>query len=192
MGRSKARKPKRPHIKAASSGLDELAQTYGRFDPETLWAALFAAASSPSARHRATSIGVALAASLRASSITNESSREPLLGVQELVDTAAESKGIGVMHEDYISTDPTNVATVRVDDELLRYVPGLIERPIADLSRALRLADAVDDRPVRRHKFGIANVVRVALRYVDYCLDTLLPEWQPAPDIELGQQARFR
>ncbi|WP_396450801.1 hypothetical protein [Leucobacter aridicollis] len=93
-----------------------------------------------------------------------------------------------MMHEDYISTDPTNVATVRVDDELLRYVPGLVERPIADLSRALRLADAVDDRLVRRHKFGIANIVRVALRYVDYCLNTLLPEWQPAPDIELGDK----
>ena len=100
---------------------------------------------------------------------------------------AAESKGIGVMYEDYIATDPTNVATVRVDDELLRYVPGLVERPIADLSRALRLSDAVDDRLVRRHKFGIANVVRVALRYVDYCLNTLLPEWRPAPNIELGE-----
>ncbi|WP_157502259.1 hypothetical protein [Leucobacter celer] len=92
------------------------------------------------------------------------------------------------MHEDYISTDPTNVATVRVDDELLRYVPGLVERPIADLSRALRLADAVDDRLVRRHKFGIINIVRVAIRYVDYCLNTLLTEWQPAPNIELGDE----
>lgn len=188
MGRSRARKPKRAQAKPAAHELDELTQIYLRFDPNQLWATLFAAASSPSARHRATSIGVALAASLRASSVSGERPREPLLGVQELVDTAAESKGIGVMHEDYISTDPTNVATVRVDDELLRYVPGLIERPIADLSRALRLADAVDDRLVRRHKFGIANVVRVALRYVDYCLNTLLPEWQSAPDIELGDE----
>lgn len=188
MGRSKARKPKRSHTKPSVPTRDELAQIYGRFNPDRLWATLFAAASSPAARHRATSVGVALAASLRASSITNGSSGEPLPDIQELVDAAAESKGIGVMHEDYISTDPTNVATVRVGDELLRYVPGLVERPIADLSRALRLADAVDDRLVRRHKFGIANVVRVALRYVDYCLNTLLPEWQPAPDIELGDE----
>lgn len=188
VGRSKARKPKRTHTKPSAPRLDKLAQAYGQFNPDPLWATLFAVASSPAARHRATSTGVALAASLRASSIANESSREPLPDIQELVDAAAESKGIGVMHEDYISTDSTNVATVRVDDELLRYVPGLVERPIADLSRALRLADAVDDRLVRRHKFGIANVVRVALRYVDYCLNTLLPEWQPAPDIELGDE----
>lgn len=188
VGRSKARKPKRTHTKPAAPRLDELAQAYGQFDPDPLWATLFAVASSPAARHRATSTGVALAASLRANSISNESPREPLPDVQELVDAAAESKGIGVMHEDYISTDPTNVATVRVDDELLRYVPGLVERPIADLTRALRLADAVDDRLVRRYKFGIANVVRVALRYVDYCLNTLLPECRPAPDIELGDK----
>ncbi|QIK64167.1 hypothetical protein G7068_13890 [Leucobacter viscericola] len=188
MGRNKPRKPKRTHAKPSVPTRDELAQIFGRFDQDRLWATLFAAASSPVARHRATSVGVALAASLRASFITNESSRELLPNIQELVDAAAESQGIGVMHEDYISTDPTNVATVRVGDELLRYVPGLVERPIADLSRALRLADAVDDRLVRRHKFGIANVVRVALRYVDYCLNTLLPEWQPAPDIELGDE----
>lgn len=161
---------------------------YCGFDPDQLWSTLFAAASSPSARHRATSIGVALAASLRASSLSLDHSREPLPDIQELVDTAAESKGIGVMHEDYISTDPINVATIRVDDELLRYVPGLVERPIADLSRAMRLADAVDDRLVRRHKFGITNIVRVAIRYVDYCLNTLLPEWQSAPNIELGDE----
>lgn len=188
MGRSKTRKPKRGQTRPAASAPDELARIYGRFDHDQLWATLFAAASSPSARHRATSIGVALAASLRASSVSNERSTEPLLGLQELVDTAAELRGIGVMHEDYISTDPTNAATVRVGDQLLRYVPGLVERPIADLSRALRLAAAVDDRLVRRHKFGIANVVRVAVRYVDYCLHTLLPEWQPAPNIELGDE----
>lgn len=188
MGRSKARKPKRAQVKPVAPELDELAQAYCRFNPDQLWTTLFAAASSPSARHRTTSIGAALAASLSATSVSTEHSRAPLPDARELVDTAAHSKGIGVMHEDYVPTDATNVATVRVDDELLRYVPGLVERPIADLSRALRLADAVDDRLMRRHKFGIANVVRVALRYVDHCLDTLLPEWQPAPDIELGDE----
>jgi len=186
MGRSKAKKPKRVRTNLALQQLDALARTYSRFDPDSLWETLFAAASSPSARHRATSIGVALAASLRTSSISGVSQREPLLDIQELIDQAAESKGIGVMHEDYVPTDPTNIATVRVGDELLRFAPGLTERPIADLSRALRLAAAVDDRLVRRHKFGIANVVRVSLKYVDYCLSTLLPEWQPAPDIQLG------
>lgn len=188
MGRSKARKPKRAQAKPVAPELDELAQAYCRFDPDQLWTMLFAAASSPSARHRTTSIGAALAASLSATSVSPERSSAPLPDAQELIDTAAHSKGIGVMHEDYVPTDTTNVATVRVDDELLRYVPGLVERPIADLSRALRLADAVDDRLMRRHKFGIANVVRVALRYVDHCLDALLPEWQPAPDIELGDE----
>lgn len=91
MGRSKARRPKRAQAKPAAHELDELTQIYLQFDVDQLWATLFAAASSPSARHRATSIGVALAASLRASSVSSERSREPLPDVQELVDTAAES-----------------------------------------------------------------------------------------------------
>ncbi len=188
MGRSKKKNLTNATAKKAFPRLDDLAQAYGKFDANVLWSTLFAAASSPAARHRTTSIGVALAASLRAFSSANTSQEDPFPDIQKLIDAAAESKGISVMHEDYVSTDPTNVATVRVGDELLRYVPGLVERPIADLSRALRLADAVDDRLVRRHKFGIANVVRVALRYVDYCLNTMLPDWQPAPDIELGDK----
>ena len=188
MGRSRKKNRTNAHVGKASPRLDDLAQAYGKFDADILWSTLFAAASSPSARHRATSIGVSLAASLRAHSSADASQGDPLPDIQKLIDAAAESKGISVMHEDHISTDPTNVVTVRVGDELLRYVPGLVERPIADLSRALRLAEAVDDRLVRRHKFGIANVVRVALRYVDYCLNALLPEWQPAPDIELGDE----
>ncbi len=186
MGWNKARKRKQIGKKAMRPELDQLTESYGRFDPDLLWATLFAAASSPSARHRATSIGVALAASLRASAITNPGPEDPLPDIQKLVDKAAESKGIGAMQEDYIPLDPTNVATVRVGDELLRCVPGLTERPIADVSRALRLAIAVDDRLLRKHKFGIANVVRVSLRYVDYCINTLLSEWEPAPDIALG------
>ncbi len=186
MGRSRAQKPKRIRTNLALQQLDALARTCSRFDPDSLWETLFASASSPSARHRATSIGVALAASLRSSSISGVNQREPLRDIQELIDQAAESKGIGVMHEDYVPIDPTNIATVRIGDELLRYAPGLTERPIADISRALRLAAAVDDRLVRRHKFGIANVVRVSLKYVDHCLTILQPEWQPAPDIQLG------
>lgn len=73
MGRSKARKPKRTHTKPSVPTRDELTQIYGRFNQDLLWTTLFAAASSPAARHRATSVGVALAASLRASSITGSS-----------------------------------------------------------------------------------------------------------------------
>lgn len=188
MGRNKARKPKNIHTKSSRPRIDELAQSYSHFDPDALWATLFAAASSPSARHRATSIGVALAASLRSNSSSVEGQTETLPSLQELVDKAAESKNIGFMHEDFISTDPTKVAVVRVGDELLRYVPGLTERPIADLSRALRLAEAVDDRLMRQRKFGIANIVRVALKYVDYCINELLLGWQPAPDVKVGDK----
>lgn len=186
MGRVKARKPKRVRSSSNGSQIDAVAQAYGQFDPDLLWATLFAAASSPAARHRATSIGASLAASLRSSSISGVRQREPLTDTQALIDLAARSSGIGVAHEDYVPTDPTETATVRVGGDLLRYVPGMVERPIADLSRALRLAAAVDERLVRRHKFGIMNVVRVSLKYVDFCVDVLEGDLRPAPDVELG------
>lgn len=191
MKKSKAKKTRRRRPKPQTSQFDALVNTYRSFDSDLLWATLYAVASSPSARHRATSAGVALAASLRADHAPSTHQTNSIPDLQTLIDDAAESKGSGRMHEDYIPLDPTNVATVRVGDELLRYVPGLTERPIADLSRALRLASVLDERLVRRHKFGIANVVRVSLRYVDYCLDTLLAQWEAAPNLKLGDEIRL-
>ncbi len=187
MGQCKARKPKqeRRNDKGVSQ-LGVLAHWYDSFDPDLLWATLFAAAASPSARHRATSVGLALAAALRAAPGPEPKVPELLPPVQDLVDHAAKAVGVGILQEDYVAADPTQIAVVRVGDELLRFLPGLTERPIADLSRALRLAEALDDRLVRRRQFGIFNLVRVTLRYVDFCVQALSSSWQPAPDVQLG------
>ncbi|WP_449277924.1 hypothetical protein [Leucobacter sp. GX24907] len=157
-------------------------------ESSSLWAVLFAAGSSPSARHRSVSIGVAIAAALRASSGPVPQTTLPTPTARELIDIAAQSAGVGFMHEDFVPDDPTRVVTVRVGDELLQFMPGLTERPIADLSRALRLAEAVDSRLIRRRQFGVLNLVRVCVKYMDFCAKNLLSTWKPVPEIDFEDE----
>lgn len=88
--------------------------------------------------------------------------------------------------DDCLMEDPTSIAKVRIGNDVFKYVPGTTERPIADISRALRLADAVDYRIMRKFQFGIINVVRVLVKYADFCVEHLEDVWLAAPDVELG------
>lgn len=168
---------------------DALDRALSAFDPNQLLPLVFAAASSPSNRHRSVTLGSAFAAAVRAS-VASASSDEyqPLPSIQELSDLATTTYGISPVREDFIPTDPTRVAVLTVGSESLRAVPGLTERPIADLTRALRIAEAIDDRLDKRFRFGIANVVNVAMRYGDFCVRQLADAWVPAPNVELDTE----
>lgn len=161
---------------------------FSQYDADELWQNLYALGASPGARHRAVSIGAALAAALRASARKSGIEAKPLPEANELTNHAARAYGITGMHEDYVPLDPTEVATVRVGDELLALIPGLTERPLADLSRAVKMAKEVDHLLVERHGFGLFNIVRVAAKYVDLCVTHLSSSWIPAPTLDLEQK----
>lgn len=152
---------------------------------DELWWLLFATASSPSARHRSASVGSALAAALRARSIAHTTLSSPLPSVQEIVDQAAEASGIDGAQEDFIPKDPSESLFVRVGDDLRHVVPGATERPIADLSRALRLAEALDPFLIRKHGFGLENVIRVAYNWAHTATNGLSSSFRPAPHLQL-------
>lgn len=147
---------------------------------------LFAAATSPGNRHRSVTLGSSFAAALRAYAARPADGYQPLPSVRTLSDLAAAAYGIGPAREDFIPTDPTRTASLAVGAEPLRAVPGLTERPVADLTRALRMAEAIDGRLYRRFQFGITNVVNVAMKYGDFCVRHLADAWVPAPDLELN------
>lgn len=184
MGREKARKPKKQRLVVDSSRTDLLTQYFSSLHTDALWTSLFAAGTSPAARHRSASVGSALAAALRAQSLSRPDKALP--PVQELVDRAAKVAGISGMQEDFVPKDPTESVTVRVGDELRLFIPGSTERPIADLSRALRLSQALDPFLVRRHGFGLKNVIRVLYNWADAASRALLPSMTPAPGVALG------
>ncbi len=148
---------------------------------------MYAAATSPRNRHRSVVMGVGVAAAIRASTASVPGGSAPLPRVGELAKRAATAYGISEAFEDFVPPDPTRVALLRVGSETLRAVPGLTERPVADLTRALRIADAVDSRLVRRFRFGIANVANVLMRYGDFCVRHLASSWVPAPDVDFDE-----
>lgn len=165
--------------------LDPLARSISSFNSDELWWLLFAAASSPSARHRSVSVGSALAAALRGCSFAHTTLPNPLPSVQEVIDESAEASGIDGAQEDFIPKDPSESLFVRVGDDLRHVVPGATERPIADLSRALRLADALDPFLIRKHGFGLENVIRVAYNWAHTATNGLSFSFKPAPNLEL-------
>lgn len=167
---------------------DALERALSTYNPAELWPLIFAAASSPRNRHRSVTLGSSLAAALRASIAPASDDYQQLLSIQELADLANTTYGIGPAREDFIPTDPTRIALLAVGSQTLRALPGLTERPVADLTRALRMADAVDGRLYRRFRFGIANVVNVAMRYGDFCVRHLADAWMPAPNLELNDE----
>ena len=175
-------------MSAAQREPDALEQAFSAYDPDELWTLVFAAATSPGNRHRSVTLGSSFAAALRASAAPASDDYHPLPSIQALSDLAATTYGIGPAREDFIPTDPTRTALLTVGSESLRAVPGLTERPVADLTRSLRMAEAVDGRLRRRFRFGIANVVNVAMRYGDFCVRHLADAWVPAPDLELNDE----
>jgi hypothetical protein len=184
MGRNKAGKPRKQR-RSNLDRLDPLARSMSSCNADELWWLLFATASSPSARHRSASVGSALAAALRARSIAHTTLSSPLPSIQEIVDQAAEASGIDGAQEDFIPKDPSESLFVRVGDDLRHVVPGATERPIADLSRALRLAEALDPFLIRKHGFGLENVIRVAYNWAHTATNGLSSSFRPAPHLQL-------
>ena len=175
-------------MSAARREPDALELAFSAYDPDELWTLIFAAATSPGNRHLSVTLGSSFAAALRASAAPAPDEYQPLPSIQALSDLAATTYGIGPAREDFIPTDPTRTVFLAVGSEPLRAVPGLTERPVADLTRALRMAEAVDGRLHRRFQFGIANVVNVAMKYGDFCARHLADAWVPAPDLALNDE----
>lgn len=130
-------------------------------------------------------MGHVVFATIRACAEQAKKKQAALPDINEITLKAREVMGSYALFDDCLSIDPTKVAIVRVQNELYRYAPGTTERPIADLNRALRLSTAVDEHLERKFGFGIINVVRVLVKYADYCIERQISTWQATPDIKL-------
>lgn len=79
--------------------------------------------------------------------------------------------------EDFLPADPRERVVVSLGDDVVRLFPGSVERPVADVDRALLVSAAVDDALVSRLRFGIRHLVEVALRYADQAIQVMAPSW---------------
>lgn len=149
------------------------------YDPHQLWALITAAASSPTTRERWQTFGYLANAALRSERSGHKAGRHSLLPrLAEMVTT--ESPQIR-SSEDFTPNDPRQRVLVRLGDEVVRLFPGQVERPVADVDRALLVAEATDDVLIARKGFGIRHILDVCLRYVDHAIRVLEPSWSDGP-----------
>lgn len=79
--------------------------------------------------------------------------------------------------EDFLPKDPRDVVLTRVDDVVLRLFPGCVERPIADVERALLVADATDNVLIARLGFGVRDLLMATLTFIDCATNAMASAW---------------
>ncbi len=157
-----------------------LLRQLARRNPDQLWALLVAAGSAPGARHRWATVGHLTYAVLSAGDRgTRPSTVAQLEGL--LAACTADDPRLYTL-EDFVPSDPRDEVLTRLGDEIVRLFPGSVERPVADVDRALLVADAVDDVLVSLVGFGVRHLLEVALGYADLAIGVLAPHW---PTLEL-------
>ena len=149
-------------------------------DPEHLWSLLAAAGAAPGVRHRWASVGHLLHAALETGA--EGTRRFPAHELEGLLTACRRDEPRLRTLEDFVPADPRDVALVRFGDGLVRLFPGSVERPVADVDRALLVADAVDDVLLERLGFGVRHLLEVALRYMDEAIRVTAPSW-PAGEL---------
>ena len=171
MGRDKLHKPKKPP-KARPVNLSAI---IGEYDREELWALLLGAGASPTIRQRWSSLGFLVHAFAQTSTHGSKPADESTLA--QLL-SAVDSANPGyAQHEDYLPPDPRLDVRVRLDDSTVRLFPGSIERPVADVDRALLLSAAIDSQLIEKHGFGVSDVLHVVLGYSHRITELYAPAW---------------
>lgn len=176
MGRDKLRKPKKGKVRS-------LDRVLAGTSPVSLWHLIVAGGASPVVRHRWVTIGHLANFCLRMASGSRPVRAESLAGLLEAcLRDLPKLESI----EDYVPNDPRDVVLARLGDDLVRLFPGAVERPVADLERALLVANAVDEILNERRGFGVRDVLDVGLRYADLAIEAISQAWDSDRDDDSG------
>lgn len=164
-----------------------------RFSPwsqSSLLDLLTAAACSPGALHRYSSVGYTIkdVIHLRPTGTT----RIPEEKLQELLDDTLTRKPQLRSLEDYIPLNPATCVKVRVRGRRYRLHPAGLERPVIAVARTLRVAYAVDATLLKLEGFGVEDLLELVLRYVDRFIEVCSPFWpeQVAEDLDASPNVR--
>ena len=153
----------------------------GQFDSESLWPLLIAAGASPSLRHKWVRTGHLVEVASKSTGLAGKPADPQVLN--DLLERAAVSIGNIDAYEDYLPEDPRDDVRVRLSNQTLRIGPGEVERPIADIDRALMIAEAIDPFLVDLNGFGVRDLLDVVLGYQDAAIALFADSW-PAGDID--------
>ncbi|TFV69282.1 hypothetical protein E4P40_22415 [Blastococcus sp. CT_GayMR20] len=142
---------------------------------DQLWTLVVAAGAAPGVRHRWATVGHLVRAVI-------QHERRGTLRVRaghlegHLAACVAEEPSL-LSLEDFLPADPRDIVVARLGTDIVRLFPGSVERPLADVDRALLVAQAVDGHLVDQLGFGVADVVELGLRYADLAIDLMRSAW---------------
>lgn len=157
-----------------------------QFDSESLWVLLAAAGASPSVRHKWVRVGHLVELATKAAGLSGKTAGPDVL--HDLLDRAAMSVGNIDAYEDYLPEDLRDDVRVRLSNSTLRIGPGDVERPVADIDRALLVAKAIDDVLIDRNGFGVRDLLDVVLGYQDAGIAVFADSW-PAAEVDFDADA---
>lgn len=137
-----------------------------------------AAGASPAVRHRWTSVGHLFHLARRLPPTGGRGVTAEML--PGLLAACLRDQPVLQTLEDFVPPDPRDVVYSRWDGQLLRLFPGSQERPVADVERWRMISLAVDGviRPDLR--FGVEDLVSVALRHIDASIAAYSSAWPAA------------
>lgn len=144
-------------------------------DRDALWALLVAAGAAPGARHRWASVGHLVQAVLATTGRGTRNVRAPDL--ERLLEACVAEEPRLTTLEDFVPNDPRDIVLTRLGDRVVRLLPGNVERPLADVDRALLVAEALDPSIRSKLGFGVQELVEVALDYGSDAISALAPTW---------------
>lgn len=162
-----------------------LRRSIGNFNSESLWLLLAAAGASPSVRHKWVRVGHLIELAAKTTGLSGKHAGPHDL--HDLLERAAESIGNIYMYEDYLPEDPRDDVRIRISGYTLRIGPGDIERPVADIDRALMVSKAIDPVLINHVGFGIRDLLDVVLGYQDAAIAAVAESW-PEGDINLDAE----
>jgi hypothetical protein len=168
-------------LSGASMGSDRhpqraaLRRKVARYASGELWALLTAAGASPGVRHRWASVQHIVSYAVRSEKFGGKRVGPDQL--EQLLQDCLDDEPRLQTLEDFVPEDPRDVVFVRVGSRLVRLFPGSVERPVADIDRALLVSGAIDDLLVGELGFGVSDVVDVVLGYADAAITILAPSW---------------
>ena len=146
-----------------------------RYDGDALWTLVTAAGAAPGVRHRWATLGHLLAGALRA----EQRGRRPVRSgdLQPLLDVCVADEPRLIHLEDFLPKDPREVVLTRIDGAMLRLFPGSVERPVADVRRALLVAEATDGALNARLGFGVRDLLTATVTFIDRAIAVMASAW---------------
>lgn len=164
-----------------------IADLVADFSTPTVVALIEAAAASPTAAHRASSLALLFEAMMKRR--TQGDAAAPAEALTGIVNGIAEAHPELLAREDFEPYDARHEVLVPWNGHLFRMMAGSLERPTQVVRQHGLLAKVIDPFIVPELGFGLIDIGELVLRRIDQVARTLAPVWPDGLPAAVGADA---